>query len=64
MEKLLVGKVEEQQAAWVKPKAVVEAEAEPAAPKKQVLGNGGEWTMNMPASIIEGGSGAGHWAAK
>jgi len=65
MEKLLVGKVEKQQAAWEKPKNAVEpAEEEPAAPKKQVIGNGGEWALNMPASIIEGGSGAGHWAAK
>ena len=69
MEKLLVGKVEKQQAAWEKPKnaaanAIADAEVLPEAPKKQVIGNGGEWTLNMPASIINGGSGANHWAAK
>jgi len=65
MEKLLVGKVEKQQAAWEKPKnATADAEVLPEAPKKQVIGNGGEWTLNMPASIINGGSGANHWAAQ
>jgi len=57
MEKLLVGKIEKQQAAWEKPKNVVEPVAEAEAPRKETLGNGGEWTANMPATIQAGGSG-------
>ena len=28
------------------------------------MGNGGDWTLNMPESIVNGGTGANHWSAK